>query len=204
MTCPNRILVALLACTLLSACLPYAVGSTPQTVAPGERTSNVLTYIIPQGVEDMTDSSTTRTQTLVGIDNEIRFGLSPRSDVGVRVPNLSGIVVTYKQRIDRTEELAEDGGGLYVAVMPGVGFVNIGQHAHEELTLLASAAAPRTVLPYGGVRGMQVIPLSSEAVSDSPTLGGFAGVRIGTQVQAVSPELGFYYDRSALNLRSST
>src|SRR5690606_38976031 len=201
---PNRILVALFACALLSGCLPYAVGSTARTVAPGERTSSVLTYVIPQGVEDMTDSSTTRTQTLVGIDNEIRFGLSPRSDLGVRVPNLSGIVVTYKQRIDRTEELAEDGGGLHLAVMPGAGFVNFGQHAHVELTLLASAATPRTVLPYGGVRGMQVIPLSSEAVSDSPTLGGFAGVRIGTQDQAVSPEVGFYYDRSALNLRSST
>jgi hypothetical protein len=47
-----------------------------------------------------------------------------------------------------------------------------------------------------------VAPLSSSAPSDSPTAGGFLGLRIGTEQLGVSPEVGVYYDRSALEVRS--
>jgi hypothetical protein len=38
-------------------------------------------------------------------------------------------------------------------------------------------------------------------VHDDPTLGGFIGLRIGDDSLGVSPELGVFYDRSALGLR---
>jgi hypothetical protein len=192
-------------CTLLGGCIPYAVGSTAQTVTPGERTTSVSTYLILNGVEDLSDSTASRSSSLIGADNELRFGLTPRSDIGVRVPNLSGIVLNYKRRIDsETSDSAGAKGGYSVALMPGLGFVNFGEHAHFELTLLASAPPQQTVLPYGGIRAMQVFPLSSTAIHDTPTLGAFVGLRIGTAEQGVSPELGVFYDRSALDLRSST
>lgn len=196
--------LALLALALLGGCIPYAVGTTPQTVTPGERTPSVSTYLILNGVEDLSDSTATRSGTVLGADNELRFGLTTRSDIGVRVPNFSGIIVNFKHRLYRGDDSRDGGGGLQLAVMPGAGFVNLGEHAHVELTLLASAAPSGTVLPYGGFRGMQVFPLTSYAVRDSPTLGGFFGLRIGTREQAVSPEVGLYYDRSALELRSSS
>jgi hypothetical protein len=50
---------------------------------------------------------------------------------------------------------------------------------------------------------MHVLPLNDIAVSDTPTLGLFGGVRLGSGRRGFSPELGIYYDRSALGLRSS-
>jgi hypothetical protein len=47
-----------------------------------------------------------------------------------------------------------------------------------------------------------VAPLSRSAVSDSPTAGGFLGLRIGREQLGISPEVGVYYDRSALGVRS--
>jgi hypothetical protein len=48
---------------------------------------------------------------------------------------------------------------------------------------------------------MQVIPINKGAVHDSPTLGGFFGARIGTRTTGISPEIGVFYDHSALRLR---
>ena len=198
-------LLPLTLCALLTGCIPYAVGSTAQTVAPGERITSVSTYLIVNGVEDLSDSTVSQRTSLIGADNEFRFGLDRRSDVGVRVPNLSGLVLTYKRRVDAvTTDSAAWTRDYAVALMPGLGFVNFGEHAHFELTLLASAARQPTLLPYGGIRVMQVLPLSSTAVRDTPTAGAFAGMRIGTADQGVSPEIGVYYDRSALHIRSST
>jgi hypothetical protein len=55
--------------------------------------------------------------------------------------------------------------------------------------------------PYGGIKAMHVFPLVDEAVRDDPTVGVFAGVRIGTEAVAISPEIAVFYDRSALGLR---
>jgi hypothetical protein len=50
---------------------------------------------------------------------------------------------------------------------------------------------------------MQVIPMSRNAVHDSPTAGGYIGMRLCFGDVDVSPELGVYYDRSALGVRST-
>jgi hypothetical protein len=132
-----------------------------------------------------------------GADIEVRFGIDDYSDIGIRIPSLSGAVVNYKRRLDG----ASDDPGVALAVMAGAGFVNMGEHALGELTFLISGDDKRVWVPYGGIRGMHVLPLSRYAVTDRPTIGGFLGIRIGESDFGVSPEIGFYYDPSALELR---
>jgi hypothetical protein len=50
---------------------------------------------------------------------------------------------------------------------------------------------------------MQVFPMSRSAVHDTPTAGGFVGMRMRFGDIDVSPELGVYYDHSALGIRST-
>jgi hypothetical protein len=88
-----------------------------------------------------------------------------------------------------------------VATVIGGGIVNWGNHAYVEAGLIASGRED-DVVPYGGLRAMHVVPISSGAVSDTPTAGVFGGVRfrVGTNF-SLSPEVGIYYDESALGLR---
>jgi hypothetical protein len=156
---------------------------------------SLVWYFIPDGIE-LFDT----TATFTGIDFEIRRGLNDGvSDVGLRIPMLSGLVGTYKRRLN---SVSVPGEGPAVAVLVGAGIVNLGQHVHGEIGFIASAAEQGTVVPYGGLRAMQVLPLSESAVSDSPTAGGFLGARFGRRDFGVSVEIGVYYDESALELRS--
>lgn len=185
---------ALAALALLPGCLPYTVGSTAQPVPPGEVSRSASAYVIPNAVDVLGDSAS---GALRGIDLEARWGVTPGMDLGVRIPAASGIVLNAKYRV-RGGSDAEDAA---VAVMPGLGFVNGGQHAHFELSLLASGATRHQLTPYGGLRVMQVAPMSRGAAHDSPTAGAFLGLRIGDAELGVSPEIGIFHDRSALELR---
>lgn len=177
-----------------AACIPYTVGTTAQPLPKGERAPTLIWYSIPNGVELMRDSVAVA---FTGIDVEGRLGVSDRADAGVRITAGTGLVATYKYRLTNSSDRRR----AAVAVMGGVGLVNLGNHAHFELTLLASAREA-LFTPYGGLRAAQVAPLSVSAVSDSPTAGGFAGLRIGDQHLGVGVELGVYYDHSALGLRT--
>jgi hypothetical protein len=130
------------------------------------------------------------------VDAEARLGLDDRSDIGVRIPSFSGIVANYKRRLNGLSESP----GPAVAMMIGGGIVNWGEHAHLEATLMASGAESDRFTAYGGLRAMQVIPLDRGAVKDNPTLGGFLGTRIGSRLAGISPEIGVFYDHSALHL----
>jgi len=176
------------------ACTPYTVASTARTVPQGERARTTVFYLVPGGAQSAGDSSSA---SMPGFDLEQRFGLDDRSDIGIRIPTISGAIVTYKRRL--TGIVDRDAGGT--AIMLGAGFVNGGQHAHGEVTLITSGREGGQITPYGGFRALQVLPLSSIAVSDSPTIGGFGGMRIGRPDAGVSLELGVFYDRSALKLR---
>jgi hypothetical protein len=194
---PQLPLRPLAAAALLAAgaCIPYTVGSTAQTVPAHTTTSTASWYFIPNAFKEPGD---TVIAPMVGADAELRHGLSARSDVGLRlVPG--GVVVNHKRRLgaDTSHTRAA------VAVMAGAGIVNLGEHAHLEATLIKSGRQAGTLTPYGGVRAMQVIPIGAGAVHDSPTLGLFGGVRIGDQHFTITPELGVFYDRSALHLRSA-
>ena len=191
----RAVLIVLVAASFATtACIPYAVGSTARTVPAGKSIRSSTAFLVPGAFEQEGDSSPA---SMPGVDSEWRIGLDSRSDVGVRVPSWSGAVVNYKRRLDtRTGDTTSA-----VSMLVGGGIVNWGEHAHLEASLIASAREDRAVVPYGGLRIMQVAPLSSTAVNDSPTAGGFFGVRFGKAGEGFSPEIGVFYDKSALGLR---
>lgn len=179
---------------LAGACTPYTVASTAHTVPKGQRTSTSIFYVVPGGARAAGDSSTV---SMPGFDLERRFGLDDRTDIGLRVPTFSGAIVTYKRRLTPYADRASHAN----AVSFGVGLVNGGQHAHTEATFIASGRETGSVAAYGGIRAIQVVPLTTTAAHDSPTVGGFGGMRLGGPDAAVSLELGVFYDRSALKMR---
>ena len=185
------------ALTLTTGCLPYTVGSTAQTVPAGERTRAAIVYYIPDAIDLSGDSVSSPMR---GTDLEMRYGLDDKSDIGFRIPAYSGAVFTYKRRLAGTSAPESAATSL----MAGGGFINWGEHAEAELTLLASGRATGVMTPYGGLRVMQVMPMSRNAVHDTPTAGGFVGMRLRFGDVDVSPELGVYHDQSALGIRSTS
>jgi hypothetical protein len=177
-----------------AGCIPLTVGSTAEPVPVGTTVYSTSLYVVPNSVDDSVDN---RSFPRYGIDPEVRFGLDDRSDIGVRAPSFSGIVANYKRRLNGVSQAP----GAATALMVGGGLVNWGDHAHLEATLITSAEDNDRVTPYGGIRVMQVIPLNKGAVHDSPTFGGFFGARLGTRTAGISPELGVFYDHSALRIR---
>ena len=190
-------LLALVTCALMvTGCLPYAVGTTAHPVDESEGpVASTTVYAVPNGLEGIDENDQDEAVGYMGFDTEVRFGVSEHTDVGVRVPGLSGFVVNAKRRF-----VGADSSRFAMAVMGGTGFINYGQHWHFEATLVASGSERAILTPYGGPRIMQTLPLSESAVSDSPTVGGFLGMRIGNQQFSISPEIGVYYDEPALSI----
>jgi len=188
----------------VTACIPYTVGATARPVRVGDHSTTMSTFVMPSfGRLD-----STRSFSNIAVDLERRWGVDARSDVGVRITSGSGMVVNYKRLLTGPDVRTD------IAMMSGAGFVNMGQHAHFELTLLASrhegsrasgserdSVMRPMFVPYGGLRVMQVAPLAEGAVHDQPTMGGFLGARIGSSDFGVSPEIGVFYDHSALDVR---
>jgi len=155
-------------------------------------------YAIPNGIDLLRDSTAFTdpgAEAFFGVDNSIRFRIHEDADLGVRIPTFSGFLLNYKHRL-----VGADSSSFALAGMAETGVVNVGLHWHVGATVVASGPESALVTPYGGLRGMQVIPLSEAAVSDSPTLGGFAGLRIGNAQFGLSPEVGVYYDEPALDV----
>jgi hypothetical protein len=189
----QRGLMAGVAVAMVGGCIPYTVGSTARTVPPGITERSTSVYVIPSAIESPGD---TNVRPLLAIDGEMRRGLDEWTDVGFRLVSASGITATLKRRTD----IADGAGDM--AWMLGMGLVNVGQHAYGEASLLFSGDHRPLYQPYGGLRLMGVVPIAKEAVWDQPTIGGFFGLRVGDFDLAVMPEIGVFYDRSALKLRS--
>ena len=195
----------LAALCFLTSCIPYTVGTTAEPVRRGERTTTMSTFVMPSiSVLDSTHSLSN-----LATDVESRWGIDQRSDIGLRIP-AGGMILNYKRLLSAPASLTK------VAVLPGVGFVNFGQHVYFELSLVASKHSANHVpssrsdstfraqfVPYGGVRVMQVAPLAQRAVHDRPTAGGFVGVRIGSADFGLSHQVGVFYDHSALGVRKN-
>ena len=194
------IIAAGVAAPLAAACIPYSVITTAEPAPRGERQTTLAVSAMPS--VSLLDS--TRGTNFTIVEGVTRIGLDSVSDVGFRAGG-GGITMSYKRLLTRRDEPA------LIAIMPGFGFVNMAQHAHFELTVLASRRSSpdrpggreRTIVPYGGLRIMQVAPLHEDAVHDRPTAGGFVGVRLGRPTFGVSPEVGIFYDHSALGVRES-
>ncbi len=191
--------VVLVLVAFAGACTPYAVSTTALPMARGEGQRTVMLAVVPRGAEFSHDSSNARSESIAlpSLDLEQRVGLDDRSDVGLRINAFSGVIVSYKRRLDGPTN--QDTRAT--AIMLGAGLVNFVQHAHSEVTLITSGREGARFVPYGGVRVIQVVPLSTTAVNDAPTIGAFTGLRTGGRFMGVSAELGVFYDRSALKLR---
>jgi hypothetical protein len=188
---------ALLSIICTAGCIPLTVGSTARPVPVGTTVHSMSVYVVPNSFDDTVNK---RFYPRYGVDPEVRFGLDEHSDIGVRIPSFSGIVANYKRRLNGVSQAP----GAATAIMVGGGLVNWGDHAHLEATMITSAEDNDRFTPYGGIRVMQVIPISNGAVHDSPTLGGFLGARIGTLTAGISPEIGVFYDHSALRIRKGS
>lgn len=191
----RKLLPLLLAPLFLTSCIAYSVGTTARPVPKGEFQPSMSAYFVPNGIEDIDDGGDSLAY--ASADFEGRWGLSDKSDLGLRVPP-GGVIINYKRLLSAENDPTRSA----FAAMGGTGIVNWGNHAYVEAALLASGPEGRRV-PYGGVRVMQVLPIASGAVTDTPSAGIFGGyrLRLGTNF-SISPELGIYHDKSALGLRS--
>lgn len=181
----------------LSSCISYSVGTTARPAPKGEFQPNLAVYFIPNGIDRPGNGAADESLTYASADFEGRWGISDRSDLAIRAPAGSGAILTWKYLVNGVN----DPEVTAVATIIGTGIVNFGNHAYVEAGLIASGREDDRV-PYGGLRAMHVVPISSGAVSDTPTAGLFGGVRfrVGTNF-SLSPEVGIYYDESALGLR---
>ena len=179
----------------------YAVSTSALPMARGEGQRTTTMAVVPGGAEWSVDTSGTRYESFAVpiLDVEQRMGLDDRSDWGVRIPTASGVIVSYKRRLDGPTNR----DARATAIMIGAGFVNFAQHAHGDVTLFTSGRERASIVPYGGIRAIQVVPMSTTAVKDSPTIGLFGGLKAGGRNRGVSAELGVFYDRSALGPRSN-
>lgn len=189
-----RVLLVLLVPLLgLGGCVPYAVGTTADTVAPREvEPSAVLQAVSSRRDLDRDDDPRGAGITIA---NSARLGLDARSDVGVMIVGLGSISATYKRRL--TGPLNSDRG---TALIVGGGVIGT-SHLHAEATLVASPGAlqiaPR-VVPYAGVRVQDLTPFGNNGLGSAPAIGLFAGGRFGWPDLALSPELGIFYSPSPL------
>lgn len=187
----------------LTGCIPYTVGATAAPVAKGKTTTTMSAWVLPS----IGDTTLGKGVSSLMVDGETRWGLSDRADLGVRATAL-GFVVNTKQLLSGPSSIYD------ISVMPGFGIVNWGQHAYFEGTLMASKRVKvqpaklengwtNQVLPYFGLRVMQVAPIAEDALHDQPTAGGFLGVRFGSADFGISPEIGVFYDHSAMGVRKN-
>jgi hypothetical protein len=181
-----------------AGCLPYTVGSTAHTLPIGERSGTANIGITLGGSREF-DSTFRVPSAQIITDQEVRLGIADNMDVGLRVTSASGFVLNFKRR--HSYDSHPDSAGF--ATMLGAGFVNMADHALVEGTLIWSGRRRGEFLSYGGLRGMQVIPITAHAVNDTPTLGGFFGLRIGDFDAHIAPEIAVYWDKSALGNRSN-
>ncbi|NNF57848.1 MAG: hypothetical protein HKN04_06365 [Rhodothermaceae bacterium] len=182
-------LVCLLA-LLVSGCVPYAVGTTPEPAPPGEIVASTTVQVAagqPNLRKEVGDNADERVTTFT-FDNGVQFGLDEHSEAGARLVGSSGIVATYKRKLTPSGPRR-----IATAVLVGGGFVGLGSHAHVEATLLGAYPLSPTMTPYGGVRVQHLLPLSNDALSPNPAFGGFVGVRLGEPDLGISPELGIFY-----------
>lgn len=182
---------------LLTGCISYTVGQGAETAPVGERVSSSSINVVPG---TLADSLPTRRPS---VDNEVRFGLDDRTDVGFRIATWSGFMATWKRQLTRADTSAHVENRARTSIMLGGGILNMGQHAGLEATLISSGKWTETGQLYGALRATQVLPITRTARQDDPVVGAAFGYLFGNRAYSIGPELGVYYDRSVLGLNSS-
>ena len=178
---------ALALAALLSGCVPYAVGTTPATVAP-RAVEPSATLQIASGRRDLSEGDGPKGAALL-VGNAARLGLDERSDVGLQLLGLNTLVATYKRKV--AGPVLGDRG---VAVIVGGGVVGL-QHAHLEATVVASPGpldVASEVVPYAALRVQDLTAFAGDAAGSAPAFGLVVGGRFGWPDLALSPELGVF------------
>ena len=109
--------------------MPYAVGTTPTTVAPRETEPSVVLQAVSARRDLDEDDEPSGAGLMVG--NEARLGLDERSDIGIRLIGLGSLTATYKRRL--TGDLDSERGASLIV---GAGLIGT-RHLHIEGTLVA-------------------------------------------------------------------
>lgn len=183
--------------TLSSGCVSYTVGQGAETVAPYEKERGVSANMVPITLNDgVTDHPTYRPS----LDAEFRYGVDERTDVGVRVTSVSGVMLSWKRQLTAADTSSTPENRVRTAIMLAGGVLNFAEHASFEATLITSGAWSTYGQPYGAVRVMAVAPLNATARKDDPAGGIAFGFLFGDRQNSIGPELGVYYDRSTLGL----
>ncbi|HYW51140.1 MAG TPA: hypothetical protein VE861_11055 [Gemmatimonadaceae bacterium] len=181
----------------LTGCISYTVGQGAETAPVGQKVSSTSVNVVPGTIDD--DTPTRRPS----VDTEVRFGLDDRTDIGFRIATWSGFMATWKRQLTRADTATQVENRPRTSIMLGGGILNMGEHAGLEATLISSGKWTRTGQLYGAVRTAYVLPLSRTAIEDDPVVGASVGYLFGDRSYSIGPELGIYYDRSALGLNTS-
>ena len=115
---------------LLTGCISYTVGQGAETAPVGERVSSSSINMVPG---TLADSLPTRRPS---VDNEVRFGLDDRTDIGFRIATWSGFMATWKRQLTRADTSARVENRARTSIMLGGGILNMGEHAGLEATLI--------------------------------------------------------------------
>ncbi|MEP6834620.1 MAG: hypothetical protein ABJB74_14590 [Gemmatimonas sp.] len=186
----------LLFAAVYASCIPYAVGSTARPARKDNTQITVSTFALPKQFELQ---QRTDTAIALGVDVEARRGISPQSDVGLRLTSGSGVVLTYKRRLDGVSDKAGPG----IAVQVGGGILNTLEQGEGEATLIVSGGEEGRFTPYGGLRAVYTVALVQYAANDKPVFGGYFGFRFGTPALGVSAELGVFHEHNAYPIQKA-
>jgi hypothetical protein len=180
---------------LTTACVPYSLGTTAQTLPKGSSTLS-FTYSVAQGASNRIEAlreGTRERPDVMSFDSEMRFGLSERSDVALRIVNAGGLSSTYKRRLAGSADLDEPA----VAMLLGGGVLYWGDYLHAEAALIASGRDGGWGLPFGAIRTLATVPTRGTLDWDEPIVGAHVGWRWRPHWRlgfSLLPELAMYYD----------
>ncbi len=194
------LLLITLANTALSGCISYTVGQGAETTPIGERSASSSVNLVNGTLKSASETLSTIRPS---VDNEMRFGIDNRSDIGFRVASFSGFMVSWKRQLSRPDSSRFVENRSRTALMLGGGVLNLASHAALEATLITSGPWSPAGQWYSAARVIQVAPIRSGAKNDDPTVGVVMGYLFGNREQSVGPELGVFYDRSTLGLNKN-
>jgi hypothetical protein len=111
---------------LCSGCISYTVGMGAETTPMGETSSSTSLNMVPGTLKESAGTAPTRRPS---VDTEVRYGLSPRTDIGFRLATYSGLIATWKHQLSRPDSSKMIENRARTAFMVGGGLINGAEHA---------------------------------------------------------------------------
>jgi hypothetical protein len=170
-------------------CISRTIGATAATVAPGEQRTTATVALAAFVDRRELVNGTIEKQLAVFpslIEAETRLGVTPRSDVGLRINGLSELLLSYKYRAYGSSK----GAAVAVQINGGVSFGGVVPTAG--VSVIASSDDARRTAVYGGARFQGFHPLvdDGDIAAVGPEYGGFIGLQLRRGSIVILPELG--------------